>query len=103
MSERLFGSSAIEEHFGVPAKWFDHVVVDIDGHIATIVFVFSKEEHRGYFRALIRSMEEQGYRVHIWSPVPRTKKIITQLGFHKSPVEGDIWLRRVGDDKLWRV
>jgi hypothetical protein len=89
----LFNKVYEASYFGLPDAWFQHLVVDIKGRMATVVFVKVSTEHKGYFRMLLRTLEEQGYNVAVYAPVPRTKGIITRLGFKESAIENTLWVK----------
>jgi hypothetical protein len=82
-------------YFGVPHEWFTSLFVDVNSayNTATIVFVHSAFEHQGHFRMLLRAMEEQGYKVRVYKPVPRTQGIISKLGYAPARLEQDVWIR----------
>lgn len=90
----LFSKIYDASYFGLPDAWFQHLVVDVKGRMATVVFVKVTQEHQGYFRMLLRTLEEQGYNVGVYAPVPRTKGIITRLGWKESPIDDSLWIRR---------
>ena len=84
------------EYFGVPNAWFTNLAVEIlSPRLVKIIMVASAQSHKGYFRMLLRSIEEQGYKVHISHPVKRTQGIISRLGYVPIPVEPEVWAKRV--------
>lgn len=84
------------DYFGVPNDWFTNLAVEVlSPRLVKIIMVASAQSHKGYFRMLLRAIEEQGYKVHISHPVDRTQKIISRLGYKPIPVEPNVWARRV--------
>jgi hypothetical protein len=93
VGENLIDSA---DYFGVPHEWFSSLFVDVNEayRTATIVFVRSTIENQGYFSMLLRSMEEQGYHVKVYLPIPRTQGIIEKLGYQPSRLEEGVWTKR---------
>jgi hypothetical protein len=74
--------------FGIPNEWFTLALVDIEEetNTATLVYIQSAQQHKGYFRALLKAIEDRGYTVKVYSPIPRTVAIIERLGYRQFDV-----------------
>jgi aminopeptidase C len=68
---------------GLPPEHYSHLVLDKDDneHVITIVYVKVSEEHKGYFRELVRAVEATGYKTLIYEPIERTRGIIKRMGY----------------------
>lgn len=96
MSKRLLQVGA--NYFGLPPEWYAHLNVEVDDEerVITLVFVKVTEEHKGYFRELLKAAEATTYKVRIFCPVRRTREIIARLGY--GPVSHDMWVKGVKAD-----
>jgi aminopeptidase C len=79
------------EQLGLPPEWFTHLAIDKDDndHTITLIFVKVSEEHKGYFRALVKAVEATGYKPLIYQPIARTQGIISRMGY--APMNEAVW------------
>lgn len=81
--------------FGVPDSLFANLTLEIDPKemTATIIYVRVAEQHKGSFRRLVMAIEASPYKLIIFCPVLRTRKIISRMGY--GPIDDDNWMKNV--------
>lgn len=83
-------------HFGFTADLFGGWLW-IRGNIVVISFIVSKQPGKGHFSALLRTIQAQGFTVHVPSPLGAMEDIVRAKGFRKT-VEQDA---KLGPCDVW--